>query len=151
MKLDARSVGAAVDRPDPQRRFYLFHGPDESGSRALAQRLLSALGAEKFAVPAAGIKEDPASLADEAGALALFGGPRVIWIEPAGEEIAAGVEALLAASSVESPVVAIAGALRKTSGLLKTAEGHALAVAAACDKGRRKESQFNARLPKSGK
>lgn len=131
MKLNAGQVGAAVDRPDPQRRFYLFHGPDESGSRALAQRLLTALGAEKFAVPAAGIKEDPASLPDEAGAMALFGGPRAIWIEPAGDEIAAGVDALLAASSVESPVIAIAGTLRKTSALLKTAEGHALAVAAA--------------------
>ena len=34
----AITTGAAVDRPDPDRRFYLFHGPDESGSRALAQR-----------------------------------------------------------------------------------------------------------------
>ena len=85
MKLDARTTGAAVDRPDPDRRFYLFHGPDESGSRALAQRLLTALGAEKFAVAASGIKEDPASLSDEAGAMALFGGPRAIWIEPAGD------------------------------------------------------------------
>lgn len=131
MKLDARTTGAAVDRPDPDRRFYLFHGPDESGSRALGQRLLTALGAEKFAVAASGIKEDPASLADEAGAMALFGGPRAIWIEPAGEEILAGVEALLEGAAPESPVIAIGGALRKSSGLLKLAESHKLAVAAA--------------------
>ena len=131
MKLDARTTGAAVDRPDPDRRFYLFHGPDESGSRALAQRLLTALGAEKFAVAASGIKEDPASLSDEAGAMALFGGPRAIWIEPAGDEILAGVEALLEGAAPESPVIAIGGALRKSSGLLKLAESHKLAVAAA--------------------
>ncbi len=131
MKLNAGQVGAAVDRPDPGRRFYLFHGPDESGSRALAQRLLTALAAEKFAVAASGIKEDPASLADEAGAMALFGGPRVIWIEPASDEIAGGVEALLAATSVESPVLAIAGSLRKSSPLLKLAEGNSNAIAAA--------------------
>ncbi len=131
MKLDARTVGAAVDRPDPDRRFYLFHGPDDAGSRALAQRLLTALGAEKFTVSASGIKEDPASLADEAGAMALFGGPRAIWIEPAGEEIIEGVEALLEGAAPESPVIAIAGALRKTSGLLKLAEGHKAAAAAA--------------------
>ena len=38
------------------------------------------------------MKSDPAALADEAGAMSLFGGTRAIWIEPAGEEIAAGVE-----------------------------------------------------------
>ena len=54
--------------------------------------------------------------------MSLFGGTRVIWIEPAGDEIAAGVEALLEAPAAESPVVAIAGALRKTSALLKLAE-----------------------------
>ena len=36
---------------------------------------------------------------------------------------------MLDGASVESPVIAIAGALRKTSGLLKLAEGHGAAVA----------------------
>ena len=71
------------------------------------------------------MKSDPAALADEAGAMSLFGGKRAIWIEPAGEDIADGVAALLEADAVESPVVAIAGALRKTSALLKLAEGFA--------------------------
>ena len=61
--------------------------------------------------------------------MSLFGEPRAIWIEPAGDEITAGVEALLGAASVESPVVAIAGALRKTSALLKLAEASQQALA----------------------
>ena len=61
--------------------------------------------------------------------MALFGGPRAIWIEPAGEEIADGVATVLDGASVESPVIAIAGALRKTSGLLRLAEGHGAAAA----------------------
>ena len=61
--------------------------------------------------------------------MALFGGARAIWIEPAGDEIAEGVEALLEAPASESPVVAIAGALRKTSALLKLAEAHPAALA----------------------
>ncbi len=97
----------------------------------MAHRLLRALGAEKFAVAGASVREDPASLADEASAMALFGGPRVIWIEPAGDEIKDGVANLLTGASVESPVVAIGGALRKTSGLVKLAESHPKAVAAA--------------------
>ena len=128
MKLSKGAVDRAVDRPDPALRFYLFHGADEAGSRHLAARLLKSLGAEKFSVPGAAVKGDPAVLADEASAMALFGGPRAIWIEPAGDEIADGVASVLEAASVESPVIAIAGALRKTSGLLKLAEAHGAAA-----------------------
>lgn len=129
MKLVKGAIDRAIDRPDPVTRFYLFYGPDDAGSRHLATRLLNSLGAEKFAIPAATVKTDPAVLADEASAMALFGGPRAIWIEPAGEEIADGVASVLDAGSVESPVIAIAGALRKTSGLLKLAEAHGAAAA----------------------
>ena len=94
------SIGRAVDQPAANVRFYLFHGPDDAQSRALGQRLLEALKASKFALASGGVKADPAVLADEAGALSLFGGPRAIWIEPAGDEIAAGVEALLETSAV---------------------------------------------------
>jgi len=80
-------------------------------------------------VAAGAVKSDPAVLADEAGAMSLFGGKRLIWIEPAGEEIAGGVEALLEANAAESPVVAISGALRRTSNLLKLAESSPLALA----------------------
>ncbi|HEV2043492.1 MAG TPA: DNA polymerase III subunit delta [Sphingomicrobium sp.] len=121
--------GSAIDRPDPATRFYLFYGPDDAGSRHLATRLLRSLGAEKFAVQAATVKDDPAVLADEASAMALFGGPRAIWIEPAGDEITDGVANVLDAGSVESPVIVIAGPLRKTSGLVKLAEAHAKAAA----------------------
>jgi DNA polymerase-3 subunit delta len=129
MKASKASIGRVVDQPAPQVRFYLFHGPDEAQSRALGERLLQALSATRFVVNAGAIKSDPAALADEAGAMSLFGGKRLIWIEPAGDEIAAGVEALLEAAAAESPVVAIAGSLRKTSALLKLAEGSDQAVA----------------------
>ena len=129
MKIDKRRIGRVVDEPDASVRFYLFHGPDQSQSRGLATRLVQGLGADRFIVISNAVRSDPAALADEAGALALFGGKRVIWVEPAGEDIFAGVEAVLAAPALESPVVAIAGALRKTSGLLKLAEASPAAVA----------------------
>ena len=128
MKASKQSVGRAVDQPDARVRFYLFHGPDDAQSRALGKRLVDALGAAKFVV-AGSVKADPASLADEAGAMSLFGGRRAIWVEPAGEDIASGVEGVLGAAAVESPVVAIAGPLRKTSALLKLAEASPLALA----------------------
>lgn len=130
MKAVKAGLAKSLERPDPAIRFYLFHGPDEAGSRALAMQLLKGLGdAEKFIVLGQSVRADPAALADEAGALALFGGKRAIWLEPAGDEIAEGVTALLEAPACESAVIALAGALRKTSALLKLAEAHPAALA----------------------
>lgn len=129
MKVSKSSIGRTVDQPDSKIRFYLFLGPDEAQSRALAARLLEALDAAKFVLAAAAVKSNPALLVDEAAALSLFGERRLVWIEPAGNDIAEAVEALLSAESVESPVAAIAGALTKASPLLKLAEASKEAVA----------------------
>ena len=129
MKASKSSIGRSLDQPNRDVRFYLFHGQDESQSRALGARLCEALGASRFLISAGSIKSDPASLPDEAGAMNLFGGVRVVWIEPATKDIEEGVAALLEGPASESPVVAIAGALPKTSGLLKLAEASPLALA----------------------
>lgn len=129
MKATKANIGRAVDQPDAGIRFYLFYGPDEAQSRAFAARLVESLGASRFLVGAGTLKSDPASLADEAGALSLFGGKRVIWIEPASREIEEAVSGLFEAPVTESPVVAIAGALTKTSALLKLAETSPMAIA----------------------
>ena len=124
MKLSRGDLGRALDRPDGMIRLYLFHGPDESQSRGHGERLLKSLGAERFFVLHSSVKSDPALLADEAGAMNLFGGPRAVWIDGAGDEITGGVDALLSAPAIQSPVIVIAGLLRKSSALLKIAESH---------------------------
>jgi DNA polymerase-3 subunit delta len=129
VKASKASIGRAVDQPGDGIRFYLFHGPDEAQSRALAGRLLDALGATKFLIAAGSVKSDPASLVDEAGAMSLFGGRRLVWIEPATKDLEEGAAALLEGPTTESPVVAIAGALPKSSGLLKLAEASPQAIA----------------------
>ena len=129
MKTGRGDIPRRLDNPEPSIRFYLFHGADDASSRAHATRLLKALDAEKERIDGAVIKSDPARLADEANALSMFGGRKALWIEPAGEEILAGVEALFDAPGAEHPVIAIAGALRKTSKLLKAAEASAHALA----------------------
>jgi len=123
VKASKATIGRSVDQPADAIRFYLFHGPDEGQSRALAARLLEGLGATKSVIAAGAIKSDPATLVDEAGAMSLFGDKRAIWIEPAAKEIEEGVAALLEAEAVENVVVAIAGVLTKASPLLKLAEG----------------------------
>lgn len=128
MKAQRGSITRLVEQPDRSVRFYLLYGPDDSGSRALGAKLLNTLGAEKLSLTGAAVKADPAILAAEAGAISLFGGARAIWVDPAGDEIVEAVEALLEAPAVENPVVAIGGALRKTSSLVKLAEAHAAAL-----------------------
>lgn len=129
MKSSKGGIGRAVEQPDPAIRFYLFHGPDEAQSSALGDRLAAALEAAKHSLASSSLRSDPALLADEASAIDMFGESRLLWIQPAGEEVAAAADALLAAAAAERPAVAIAGRLAKSSALLKLAEAHPLALA----------------------
>ena len=116
MKSARGGLAQALDRPDPAIRFYLFYGQDEGQSRGHAERLLKGLEAEKFVVAAQAAKADPALVADEASAIGLFGGKRALWIEPAGDEITAAVEALLEAgarvAALDFPAAAARGTRR---------------------------------------
>lgn len=127
MKANLAQVERALDAPSPGNRLILLYGPDESGSRALAARLERAMGpeAERIELDSATIKGDPALLADEAASISLFGGARHIRLALSNAEDALlAVQALVEAPTAGNPVVAIAGALKATSGLLKFALGH---------------------------
>jgi DNA polymerase-3 subunit delta len=121
-------------------RFFLFYGPDESGSRALVEALAGAMGAEAERIDLSGpdLRGDPARLADEAASISLFGGARYIVVEPAGDEVLPALEALAEAATAGNPVALVAGALRPTSKLLKLAlaEPSALAFASYVPEGR---------------
>ncbi|MBV9931939.1 MAG: DNA polymerase III subunit delta [Alphaproteobacteria bacterium] len=122
MKANRAQVERALGSPGDQL-FFLLHGPDDSGSRALAKRLAGALGAEAERVELSGaeLRGDPARLADEAASISLFGDSRYILVDPAGDECLAAVEALAEAPRPGNPVVLIAGALKPASKLLKLA------------------------------
>lgn len=121
----------ALDSADPAIRLYLLHGPDEATSRSFADRLGKTMGAdaERIDLSAAALKSDPARLADEAAAIALFGGRRWIRIDPVTDDALAAIEALLEAPAAGNPVAAIAGALRKDGKLLKAVQGRADVIA----------------------
>lgn len=133
MKASRAQIERALSAPSPDIRYCLLYGQDEAGSRALAKLLSAALGdeAERIDLSGAELKADPGRLVDEAAAISLFGGARYIWVEPAGDEILAALEALAAAPAAGNPVAIVAGALKPTSKLLKAAlaEPQALAFA----------------------
>lgn len=122
MKASRSEVDRALRAPSTTRLF-LFHGPDEAGSRGLAAILAAAMGpdAERIDLGGGELKGDPARLADEAASISLFGGARYIVVETRGDDVMAAIEALLEAPVAGNPVVVIAGALKPASKLLKRA------------------------------
>lgn len=123
MKANRAEIERALDAPPPHIRLFLLYGPDEAESRGLAQRLERAMGAgaERVDLDGATLKADPARLADEAASISLFGDKRHIRLTIAGDECLPAIEALLDGDVAGNPVVAITGALRATSALLKRA------------------------------
>jgi DNA polymerase III subunit delta len=122
MKANRPQIDKALKAPG-DTRFFLLHGPDESGSRALVKALGAAMGAEAERVDLGGaeLKADPARLADEAASISMFGEARWILVEPAGDECVPALEALLEAPAAGNPVAVVSGGLKPASKLLKLA------------------------------
>jgi DNA polymerase-3 subunit delta len=123
MKANRGQIEKALDSPSPDIRFYLLYGPDEAGSVALARRLDRAMGpgAERIELDGSALREDPARLADEAASISMFGDRRWIRVGAMGEESVPALTALLEATAAGNPVIAVAGALKPSSKLLKLA------------------------------
>ncbi|HEX8365647.1 MAG TPA: DNA polymerase III subunit delta [Allosphingosinicella sp.] len=139
MKANRPQLDRALKTP-AETRFFLFHGPDESGSQTLVKALAAAVGAgaERVDLAGADLRQDPARLADEAASISLFGGARYIVVEPAGDEAVPALEALVEAPRAGNPVALVSGALKPGSKLLKLAlaEPSALAFASYPPEGR---------------
>jgi DNA polymerase-3 subunit delta len=130
VKANRAQVEKALKAP-ASTRFFLLHGPDDSGSRALARLLRASMGADAERIDLSGsdLKADPARLADEAASISMFGGARWILVDPAGDEAVPAVEALLEAPAAGNPVILLAGSLKPASKLLKLALAAPEAVA----------------------
>ncbi|SER51223.1 DNA polymerase III subunit delta [Sphingobium sp. YR768] len=131
MKANRGQIEKALDAPPQDIRFFLLYGPDEAGSQALARRLERAMGpqAERIDLDGPTLKDDPARLSDEAASFSMFGDQRWIRVSGMGDESLAALAALLEAEAAGNPVIAVAGALKPTSKLLKLALDHKGALA----------------------
>ncbi len=139
VQIKAADADRFLARPDPAVRVILIYGNDDGLVAERAERFAAAVlgkSDDPFAhvrLDAAAIADDPGRLADEANAVPLFGGQRVITINlSGGRAVQAAVEAVLAAPPVDSWVVIAAGDQRKGSPLRKLCETHAEAAAIAC-------------------
>lgn len=132
MKITAAEVLRSYARPDPGRMGLLIWGEDAMRVALKRQEVIAAvIGPEGEAemrlsrLSGADLRRDPAALADAVKAIGFFPGPRVVFVEEAGE----GLAPLLADVAGhwqpgDAMLVVTAGKLDAKSALRKLFEGH---------------------------
>ena len=138
MKVSARQVSALLERPGPKLRAALMYGPDQGLVRERADRMARAIVedlTDPFRVSdlsAANIKDNPARLLDEAAALSMTNGARIVRVRGANEKQVSLFTALFETKQSLSLVIAEAGELRPRSPLRILFEECDHAVAIGC-------------------
>ena len=140
MKLAGAQLANFLKRPDEAVTVALIFGPDEGLVRERADMLTKAVlgdaGDDPFRLAlltADTIRKDPASLADEAAAMSLMGGRRVVRVRDVADGIAAALKHVLETGrSGDALLVLEAGDLGKSSSLRKLCEAAANAAALPC-------------------
>ncbi|HRQ61172.1 MAG TPA: DNA polymerase III subunit delta [Alphaproteobacteria bacterium] len=138
MKLAFRDIEPFVKKPDPAARVVLVYGPDSGLMKERAASIGKSVVADlsdPFAVAvlnADGLAEDPARLNDEAYAISMMGGGRLIRVENAGDKITPLVKDYLANPNQLALIVLEAGELGPKSSLRALCEKAANAAAVPC-------------------
>lgn len=123
MKITAGAADRFVAAPPESLRAVLIYGPDSGLVRERAGRVIAATvddPTDPFRVtelPAEALRDDPARLFDEAGALSLAGGRRLVHVRDATDSLADSFAALLSGPATEALVLIEAGALGSRSRL----------------------------------
>ncbi len=138
MKLSFRDIEPFVKKPDPAARVVLLYGPDHGLMKERAQIIGKTIVADlqdPFNVAnltAELLCEDPARLSDEASALSMMGGDRLIRISDASDKLTTLIKSYLEAPSPHALVVLEAGELGPKSSLRALCEKSKQAVALPC-------------------
>lgn len=139
MKLQGKAIDAFLKHPDPKVRAVLLYGPDtglvRDRANALGKTVCSDLH-DPFRVAdflGRALVDDPARLADEAAALALTGGRRLIRVRDAEDVVTGVFTAFLDAPPPgDSLIVVEAGDLSNRSRLRTLFEGAGAGAAIPC-------------------
>lgn len=158
MKIANNRVDGFLRSPDPAVRAVLLYGPDSGLVRergdSLARSIVADLS-DPFRVTEltpTHLREDPARLADEAAALSLTGGARVVRLRDGADTITAVVKSFLGHGTNGTLVIIEAGDLPTRSSLRKLFESEANAAALPCygDEGQNLESVIRDSLRQYG-
>ncbi|MFT3690591.1 DNA polymerase III subunit delta [Paenirhodobacter sp.] len=137
MKLSGIAASRYFARPEPDRTGLLIFGADGMRVALRRQEVIAALigpegeGEMRLTrLPAAGLRKDPAALADAMKAVGFFPGARVVFVEDASDTAAPAVTAALKDwRPGDAQLVVTAGSLTAKSALRKIFEAHPNAYA----------------------
>ncbi|MCY1128374.1 DNA polymerase III subunit delta [Frigidibacter sp. RF13] len=158
MKLAGAAALRYFARPEPDRAGLLIHGADPMRVALRRQEVIAALvGPEGEAemrltrIPASDLRKDPALVQDALKAQGFFPGPRVAFVEEAGDGIAPVLKDALADwQAGDATLIVTAGTLTKASALKKLFEDHANAYAVAIYDDPPSREEIEALLAKAG-
>jgi len=139
VKLNGPAAARFFAQPEPGRAGLLIHGADAMRVALKRQEVIAALvGPEGEAemrlvrLPASDVRKEGARVLDEMTAQGFFPGPRVVFVEDAGDGLAAPIGAALADwQPGDAMLVVTGGLLSRSSALKKLFEDHKNAYAAA--------------------
>jgi DNA polymerase-3 subunit delta len=138
VKLNRGQVTAFLRRPDPAIRAALIFGPDEGLARERARQLARTIAGDPgdpfrtITLSAGDLADDPARLADEAAALPMTGGRRLVWCDAMGDRQTALFKDFLTAPAGDGFIIALGSDLPARSSLRKLFEQQKNAAAIAC-------------------
>jgi DNA polymerase-3 subunit delta len=118
--------------------FYLVHGLDEGLTHERVKAIVrSRIGDDTdpmrlVRLEGDAVARDPGALADEACAISMFGGDRVIWIDAQGRDLLPALEPLFARPPVDCTIVIKAGQHKKGTGLRAAFESSAARASIEC-------------------
>ena len=134
----AGQVEAFVKNPDPQVKVVLIYGTDRGAvrehARTLSRHVRDGHDDPMLAVSLDEdtISKDPARLMDEAAAIPMFGGNKVIEAELSGDRHVGIIESYLSNPAEDALVIIESGSLKPTSKLRKLIEASDIAVTLPC-------------------
>lgn len=138
MKISPREADRFCTKPDPKVRAILVYGPDSGLIRERINMLTRSV-VEDLADPFriadlsdGDLRQDPARLADEAAAISMLGGRRVIRVRGAGDGLTKTFESFLSDAKGDALLLIDGGELAARSSLRKLFEDGNETAAIAC-------------------
>lgn len=138
MKLTWKQIDGFIRKPDPKARIVLIYGPDTGLVKERATLIGKSVVADLSdpfnvtVLTSEQVVEDPARLNDEARAMSMMGGARLIRVEDASDKITPVLKDYLKEPSAENLIVLEAGELGPRSPLRILAEKADNAAALPC-------------------
>ncbi len=136
--VNSAAADGFIQRLPKEIRFCLVHGLDEGLAHERVKAILrSRIGDDSdpmrlVRLEGDAVARDPGALADEAYAISMFGGDRVIWIDAQGRDLLPALEPLFARALTDCTIVIKAGQLKKGTGLRAAFESSAARASIEC-------------------